>query len=89
MSIQGVVTRGRQGNASNDNALAFEGMVVPLAEAGLEYIARASKTDITSMLPYTPRAKKVLKEVKEFVEEKVIPVEKVVLWHLYVLYMMT
>ena len=56
-------------------------MVVPLAEAGLEYIARASKTDITSMLPYTPRAKKVLKEVKEFVEEKVIPAEKVIICH--------
>jgi acyl-CoA dehydrogenase family protein 11 len=74
--LQGVVTRGRQGNASSENALAFEPMVAPLAEAGLAFVDKASKTDITTMLPYSQRARRVLGEVKEFITEKILPVEK-------------
>ena len=77
LSFKGVVTRGRQGNASSENALAFEPMVAPLAEAGLAFVDKASRTDITTMLPYSQRARRVLGEVKEFITEKILPVEKV------------
>ena len=75
--IQGVVTRGRQGNASSDQALIYEAMIVPLAEAGLQYAGRSAKTSKVAPFHLSPKAQKVLKEVTSFIDDRVIPAEKV------------
>ena len=75
--MQGVVTRGRQGNASSDQALMYEAVIVPMAEAGLQYAARSAKTSKVAPFHLTPKAQKVLQEVTSFIDERIIPAEKV------------
>ena len=75
--IQGVVTRGRQGNASSDQALMFEEMIIPMAEAGLQYAAKTAKMSKVAPFHLTPKAETVLKEVTSFIDERIIPAEEV------------
>lgn len=75
--IQGVVTRGRQGNASSDQALMYEAMIIPMAEAGLQYADRSATTSKVAPFHLTPSAQKVLEEVTSFIDERIIPAEKV------------
>ena len=71
------MTRGRQGNASSEQALSYEDMVVPMALAGLNYTTSTSSLSVSDMFHFSPKAKKTLKDVKVLIDEKVIPAEEV------------
>lgn len=74
---QGVLTRGRQGNASSDEALKYESLIVPMAEAGLHYAASSHKISKVAPFHLSPKAQKVLEGVTSFIDERIIPAEKV------------
>ena len=76
--VQGVYSRGIQGNASSSIALFYKNLVQPLAEAGCALIRTAeSSPAVLDFVGYSQRAKVTLSKLKGFMREHVYPAEAV------------
>jgi acyl-CoA dehydrogenase family protein 11 len=73
---QGVYARGIQGNASSSMALFYKDIVQPLAEAGCAFIRAAEDTSpLLGFIGYSQRAKVMLMNLKEFMQDHIYPAE--------------
>ena len=76
--LQGVYARGIQGNASSSMALFYKDIVQPLAEAGCAFIRAAEDTaPLLGFIGYSQRAKVMLMNLKEFMQDHIYPAEPV------------
>ncbi|OCT75955.1 hypothetical protein XELAEV_18031139mg [Xenopus laevis] len=83
--LQGVHARFLIGNSSGENASVFAEMVQPLAENGLKLaeqqnnMIRDRSSSSQELFIQSPKGQKVLKKVKQFMEQHVFPAQQEVL----------